>query len=130
MSRWTIYDYVDSQGQNLMREWSGRLQRVELAKLNMKIDSLELYGGDLIPGVVSPTGVASIFKLRVRGKVQLRPLLCEGPGRGEHAFTFLLGAKEIAWAYDPPDALALAVALRNDLIRHPDRRRIHERVSR
>jgi hypothetical protein len=57
-----------------------RLAKKEKAKLNQRIDSLELYGTDLIPGIVAPTGVASILKLKIHGKVQLRPMLCEGPG--------------------------------------------------
>jgi hypothetical protein len=74
-------------------------------------------------------GVASIFKLKVQGQVKLRPMICEGPGKGEAAFTFLLGAKEISWKYDPPDAPNTAEELRNDLIAHPNRRIEHERVN-
>ena len=62
--------------------------------------------------------------------MKLRPLLCEGPGRGdEGVFTFLLGAFEISWNYDPPNAHNIAADLRKDLIANPLRRRIHERVS-
>jgi len=105
------------------------LQKQERAKLNSKIDALAMHGADLIPGILAPTGTPSIFKLRVRGSVQLRPLLCEGPGRGESAFTFLCGAKEIGGDYEPRNALETATDLRNDLIAHPDRRIEHERVS-
>ena len=112
-----------------MKSWSSRLQKKERAKLNSKIDALSIHGADLIPGILSPTGVPSIFKLKVQGLVKLRPMLCEGPGRSESAFTFLLGAKEISWKYEPADAPSTAAELRDDLLEHPDRRIEHERVS-
>lgn len=112
-----------------MKAWSMGLQKKERAKLNAKIDALEMYGTDLIPGILSPTGVASIFKLKAQGQVKLRPMVCEGPGMGESAFTFLIGAKEISWKYDPPQAHKIASGVRDELIAHPDRRTPHERVA-
>ncbi len=112
-----------------MKAWSSNLQKKERAKLNSKIDALELHGGELIPGILSPTGVRNIFKLRVKGQVQLRPMVCEGPGRSEEAFTFLLGATEESWEYVPSKAPELAASFRDDLIAHPERRCGHERVS-
>jgi hypothetical protein len=129
MAKSSIYDYVHPVEGNLMKKWSTGLQKKERAKLNSKIDALALHGADLIPGILSPTGVPSIFKLRVKGQVQLRPLVCDGPGRTEPAFTFLIGAKEIASKYEPANALEKAAELRNDLLAHPDRRTEHERVS-
>lgn len=112
-----------------MRSWTVGLQKKELAKLNQKIDSLAMHGIDLIPGVVSPTGIAAIFKLKVQGPVKLRPILCEGPGRSDLAFTFLLGAKEVSWGYVPPKAPEIGAELRKDLINYPARRRFHERIN-
>jgi hypothetical protein len=129
MPKSSIYDYIHPREGNLMKKWSTGLQKKERAKLNSKIDALSIHGADLIPGILSPTGVASIFKLKVQGQVKLRPMICEGPGKGEAAFTFLLGAKEISWKYDPPDAPNTAEELRNDLIAHPNRRIEHERVN-
>ena len=111
-----------------MKAWSIGLQKKERAKLNAKIDALELYGSDLIPGILAPTGVPNIFKLRVKGQVQLRPMVCEGPGK-EAAFTFLLGAKEISSEYEPANAPVTAARLRTDLLAHPDRRIEHERIN-
>jgi hypothetical protein len=129
MRKYTIYDYVHPVNGNLMRSWSMELQKKEKARLNSKIDALSLHGSELIPGILAPTGVPSIFKLRAKGQVQLRPMLCEGPGHAEHAFTFLLGAKEVSWGYVPAGAPELAADLRNDLIQHPERRVKHERVD-
>lgn len=129
MGKWTIYDYVDPEQGNLIRAWSSRLQKKELAKLNQRLDSLALHGPDLIPGILSPTGEPSIFKLKIHGRVQLRPMLCEGPGTNETAFTLLLGAFEVAWDYDPKNAPELAAKCRELLI-HDGRRRVpHERIG-
>jgi len=112
-----------------MKAWSMGLQKKERARLNNKIDALSLHGKELIPGILAPTGVPSIFKLRAKGQVQLRPMLCEGPGHAELAFTFLLGAKEVSGAYVPGDAPEQAADLRRDLIKHPERRVLHERID-
>ena len=129
ISTWTIYDYVDQDRGNLIRVWSSQLQKKELAKLNQRVDSLALHGPGLIPGMLSPTGVPNIFKLKIHGRVQLRPLLCEGPGKDEAAFTLLLGAIEVSWNYEPRDAPELAAKYRELLIKDMRRRVPHERVS-
>jgi hypothetical protein len=121
MPKSSVYDYVHPVEGNLMKSWSLGLQKKERAKLNSKIDALSMHGADLIPGILAPTGTPNIFKLR--------PMVCEGPGVGEAAFTFLLGAKEISWDYDPRDAPNLAADIRNDLREHPERRVEHERVN-
>jgi|HubBroStandDraft_4_1064222.scaffolds.fasta_scaffold38276_3 hypothetical protein len=125
----STYDYVHPVEGNLMKSWSLGLQKKERAKLNSKIDALSMHGADLIPGILAPTGTPNIFKLKAQGQVKLRPMVCEGPGVGEAAFTFLLGAKEISWDYDPRDAPNLAADIRNDLREHPERRVEHERVN-
>ena len=126
---WAIYDYVHPADGNLMRHWSAKLQKKEKVKLDFKIDALEQHGTELIPGMVAPTGVPSIFKLKVQGQVKLRPMLCAGPGDSA-SFTFLIGAKEIQFEYDPAGAPDTAAIYRNDLISNPRRREPHERTSR
>lgn len=129
MSKYAIYDYVHPAEGNLVKAWSMGLQKKERSKLNAKLDALALHGSELIPGLLSPTGTANIFKLKIRGQqVQLRPMICEGPG-GQGAFTLLLGAKEIASEYEPKGAPELAATIRGDLIAHPERRVEHERVD-
>src|ERR1035441_5019129 len=128
MAKWIICDYVHPGYGNLIRGWSSRLAKKEKAKLNRRIDSLELHGVGLIPGIVAPTGVASIFKLKIHGKVQLRPMLCEGPGA--LTFTFLLGAKEVQNSYEPSGAPETAAEYRKDLFANSKERQIpHERVD-
>jgi hypothetical protein len=129
MSKYVIYDYVHPVEGNRVKAWSMGLQKKERAKLNAKIDALAIHGPELIPGLLSPTGTPNIFKLKVRGQqVQLRPMVCEGPGSGP-TFTLLLGAKEIASEYEPLGAPERAAEIRNDLLAHPERRVEHERVD-
>jgi hypothetical protein len=129
MPKWIIFEYLHPRHGNLMRKWADGLQKKERAKLDQRVDSLAMHGTSLIPGTVAPTGVASIFKLKVQGQVKLRPMLCEGPG-DKTSFTFLLGAKEVQFAYDPEDAPNTAASYRQDLISNPDRREINERINR
>ena len=112
-----------------MRDWAVHLQTNERAKLDFRVDALEEHGTELIPGIVSPTGVSSIFKMKVQGQVKLRPMLCEGPG-DKISFTFLLGAKEVQWEYEPAKAPETAAEYRKDLIAEPTRRCLHERSNR
>lgn len=128
MAKWKIYDYVDPDKGNLIRSWALGLQKKERAKLNVRLDALAFHGDELIPGILSPTGVRSIFKLKIHGQVQLRPMLCVGPG-DELAFTLLLGAFEISDDYEPRDAPLIAARLREALVKDLNRRRIHERVG-
>jgi hypothetical protein len=125
---WKVYDYVHPTHGNLMRPWCERLQAREKAKLDFKVDALEEHGTELIPGMVAPTGTPSIFKLKVQGAVKLRPMLCEGPGE-KISFTFLIGAKEVQWQYEPVDAPAIASGYRDDLIANPQRREAHGRSN-
>lgn len=129
MAKWIICDYIHPQYGDVFKEWYDRLQKPERAKLDQKMDALAEHGLALIPGVVAPTGVASIFKLRARGRVQLRPLFCEGPGKD--AFTFLLGAFEVQWEWEPSDAPNIAARYREDLLTDPVKKaKTNERFNR
>ena len=71
-----------------------------------------------------------ILKLRVKGNVQLRPMLCRGPIEIDKEFTLLLGACEVGGKLVPRDADAMADRLKHEVKRGPNRRRIkHERVG-
>jgi hypothetical protein len=129
LNQWTIFDYVDPVDGNMFKTWSVRLQKKELAKLNNRLDALSIHGPGLIPGILSPTGIPSIFKLKIHGQVQLRPMLCDGPGRGEYSFTLLIGAIEVSDDYVPKGAPLLAARMRESLIKDTRRRVIHERIS-
>ncbi len=124
-----IYDYVNLNGQNEFKQWTVDLQKKQRVKLNEKIDKLELYGDGLYPHMLSGTSVAGIQKLRVRGNVELRPLLCHGPINIKNEFTLLMGSKEVGDELVPKDAASIADSKKSEVIKEPTKRRAeHEKI--
>lgn len=126
--RFQLFDYVNGRGENLILEWTKDLQKTDRAKLNAKLDALEALGDDLLPEVLTGTGTAGIFKLRVKGNVQLRPMLCRGPINVGEEYTLLIGAKEVGGKLTPRDADAIAGQRRDEVRGDPARRKSHERI--
>lgn len=126
----SLYDYVNQKGENAFKEWAEGLQKVERAKLNERLDKLALNGESLLPLMLSDTNVPGIRKLKIKGKVQLRPLLCRGPVDVHSEYTMLLGAIEKGDAWLPKRAPETALTLKNDVINDPtSKRKKHERVT-
>lgn len=124
-----LFDYVDGQGRNVFKAWTEGLQKAERAKLNAKLDMLRMHGTGLFPNPLTGTGTAGIQKLRVRGKVELRPLLCLGPLNVEGEFTLLMGATERDSKLVPQNADQTANTYKTAILADPNRRIEHERVS-
>lgn len=125
-----LFDYVNDKGENEFKEWSKTLQKKELAKLNQKLDMLVCHGDDFTPHLFTDTSISNIKKLRVRGSVQLRPLLCHGPINNNLEYTLLMGAKEIGDKWLPKDAPQKALNKMLEVTEDPDKkRREHERVN-
>lgn len=124
-----LYDYLNSAGQNEFQVWTETLQTKERAKLNQKLDMLEKSGDALFPHVLTGTPTPGVLKLRVKGSVQLRPLLCRGPLPSESAFTLLAGAKEVGSQLRPPGIDALAGQRKAEIIANPQRRDNHVRIT-
>lgn len=126
---YSIYDFLNLQGQNEIKEWTLGLEKAQRGKLNEKLDKLMLYGDELFPHMLTGTPVPGIQKLRVKGKVQLRPLLCKGPVNIDSEYTLLLGAKEIGDKWSPKNAPTIANNNKTEVIAAPSSRRVeHERV--
>lgn len=124
-----IYDYVNDQRQNEFKDWTSGLEKKQRGKLNEKLDKLALYGDALHPEMLTGTGVPGIKKIRSRGNVQLRPLLCNGPVDIKKEYTLLMGAKEIGNKWVPKDAPSDAKEKKAEVIKDPINRRIkHERI--
>lgn len=122
-----IYDFVNIDGLNEFREWTLTLEKNQCAKLNEKIDKLMIYGDALHPEMLTGTGVAGIKKLRCRGNVQLRPLLCNGPINIFLEYTMLMGAKEVGGKWVPKGAPTSANDKKAEVINNPNSRRMkHE----
>jgi hypothetical protein len=98
--------------------------------LNQKLDMLLTTGDALFPHVLTGTPVAGIQKLRVKGSVQLRPLLCKGPVENEDAFTLLAGATEVGSKLKPNGIAAIADTRKTEVIGDPvNRRNKHVRIT-
>lgn len=128
--KFEIYDYVDTGGTNEFKSWTEGLQKSERGKLREKIDKLRMHGDDLFPHMLTDSGVPGIHKLRVQGKVKLRPLLCKGPIGIDIEYTMLFGAKEIGDKWSPKSAPDIANTKKKEVAADPTSRRIaHEKVS-
>ena len=126
----TIYDYVNAQGKNEFKKWTEKQQKTQRAKLNEKLDKLEKNGDSLFPNMLTGTETPGILKLRIKGNVQLRPLLCKGPVDIDSEYTLLMGAKEIGGKWSPKAAPSTANDKKLAVVADPDsRRKKHEQVS-
>ena len=130
MADFNLYDYVDGRGVNEFKEWTKTLQKNDLARLNQKLDMLKREP-DLPPQLLAgPLDGRPIYKLRINGRVALRPMLCRGPINNESEFTLLLGAVEQDRELVPLDAVDRAASRRREVITNPKKRRTkHERVT-
>ena len=99
--------------------------------LNRRLKALEdetEHG--LIPGLVEGPirGFRHIYKLKIGGKVRLRPLLCKGPIDNENELTLLMGATERDYRYDPFNAPSTAENRRQEIMVDIRRRCIHVKI--
>lgn len=127
--KFTLYDYLNKNNDNEFKNWTEQLQKIERAKLNVRLDMLALQGSSLFPHILTGTPTAGILKLRVKGKIQLRPMLCKGPVNNKSEFTLLIGATECDSKFVPREADKKANDRKKIIIEIPTRRCSHERVS-
>lgn len=128
--RFDLYDYVDRRGRNAIKEWMLEQQKRQRGQVNAKLDQVRKHGTAVSTDVLLQVS-GPILKVKGYTKgVQLRPLLCSGPIGEESAFTLLIGAKEVKWSWEPPDAVDKAKERREEVIANPkDKRVTHERIS-
>jgi hypothetical protein len=125
-----LFDFCAEDGSNDFKEWTKKLQSAPRGKLNAKLDMLQCHGEDLFPSVLTGTDTPGILKLRIKGNVQLRPMLCKGPIEVGSEFTLLLGAAEVGGKLRPEGADCIADDRKTLVAQRPDIRRTkHERVS-
>lgn len=126
---WKLHDYLDAHGVNDFKRWSEAQETKLIAKLNQRLDMLEAHGLALLPSILSSTRSRHIYKLKIKGKVQLRPMLCRGPFDNNGEFTLLMGASEKDMELVPRDADHQAEGRRQTVLSDTKRRCNHERVS-
>jgi len=127
--KFSLFDYIDKNGNNDIKAWTLELEKSQRAKLNAKLDMLERLGPELFPHVLTDTRTPGIQKLRIKGNVQLRPMLCKGPINNENEFTLLIGATERDSRLVPEKADEKANDRKKIIIENPNRRCLHERIS-
>ena len=120
---WELFDYVDSRGKNDFLAWLNGLQKQDRARMQNKLDMLEEHGPNLPATLFSDIPNRKIKKIRVTGKLSLRPLLCIGPINNDREFTMLKGAEEYDRKFKPPDAVDIAFSRRGEVIADPFNRR-------
>jgi hypothetical protein len=127
---WTLYDYIDSKGANDFQAWWQGLQKNERAKLSRRLKLLEDNGPGLAPQMLAGpiSGYPHIYKLRINGKIAVRPLLCKGPINNDIEFTLLKGALEVGNQWQPTSAPGDAVTHRGIILKDAKRRVPHVKV--
>lgn len=92
---------------------------------------LENVGSDLPPQLLAGPikNYAHIYKMRINGRVALRPLLCKGPINNDQEFTLLKGATEMDRKLEPRNAPDIAVVRRGEILLNSARRCNHVRVE-
>lgn len=118
-----IYDYLDEHGKNAIQPWIDSLQVKERGKLNQMLDKLQMHGVALRPQMLAGTNEPGISKLRIHGKVQLRPLLCSGPVHVDAEYTILSGAKEVGGMLVPKGIEKVAASRKLEVKASPTTRR-------
>jgi hypothetical protein len=129
MTEWKLYDYVDNRGINDFERWSLGLQSSDRARLSQKLGMLQKLGPDLPPQLLAGPIKGNIYKMRINGRVALRPLLCKGPINNDAEFTLLMGATERDRQWQPRNAPATAVVRRTEIVADSARRCNHVRVA-
>lgn len=116
-----LFEYVDRRGRGVITDW--RLEVRQRAKLDEQLDRLRQIDWRLALGrLIHGAGSRHVFKIRVRGNVQLRPLLYRPPG-APREIVFVMRAVERDGRLDPIDALEMAELRRKRTIVQPERRR-------
>lgn len=93
MDLWTFYDFIDSRGVNLIRQWLDSLPDKASAKIDARIIFMRAVPVWPEQYVSSLNGWPELVELRVvSAGNQYRPLGFYGPER--HEFTIVIGATE------------------------------------
>lgn len=126
-----VYEWLDGNGVGVVTGWA--LQKRQRTKLESKLDMLVAAVIDPLTRranlppqlLVGPgfDGQPFIYKLKARGNVQLRPMVCLGPFDSRD-WTILYPSIEVAGALIPADAADLAEGRRQILLANRFRRKL------
>jgi hypothetical protein len=128
--KWRLFDFVDTRGRSIVKEWAKNQDDAMKARVNQRLDILERHGPSFGAGILAGTRHKHIDKLKVYGKgVTWRIMICKGPISNEFEFTILYIAQEKDRKLIPKDADKRADQNRTEIIANPERRCEHERLS-
>jgi hypothetical protein len=129
---WKIFEYIEGD-RSTIHKWlkDEAVSDRDRGRLVLKMDLLPRHGTELLTGILAGP-IASkrdpkklrgsqIYKLKVRGDRQLRPMLCKGPVDMIGEFTFLIGAIETGGVLNV-DALDAEIR-RQEVIADPENTR-------
>lgn len=128
--------YVDTDGSIPFYDWvkRQRIQKIQLAKFNRQMDRLQASGEVLRNDPLADCGRAGLSKYKIRGNVQLRPLLCVVYGdtyhidRNDICYVFLNGCIEKDNDFIPGDARDVADDYKTKMLNDKaNRKRLYER---
>jgi len=128
-----VYEWLDDGGLGEVTDWP-KLQVAQQAKLDQKLDMLmnaevdpKTRKANLPQDLLAGPGFGGqqhIYKLKGKGKVALRPMICLGPFGANDEWTVLYRAVERDGALIPADAADRAEERRRILERNRLRRRL------
>lgn len=124
------YHYIDKNGIDVINEWIGGLQIRDQAFLKQKIDTIKnigLFEASKLKLLAGPLKnkkreITAIYKIHVKGTVQLRPMMCKGPYANDSEFTILKDAIEKNNKLIPPSAVESAESRRSEILADSCRR--------
>lgn len=129
--RYALWDFITERGRSILAEWvkDDRLSSRDKAILNGRIDKLAKIDFDQAIGTKLLNGpiYKHVYKMKLKGDVMLRPMLCRGPVDIEAEYTFLLGAVEIGGKL-PKGSKEKAEQNRGTILDDHSRRREHEKL--
>ena len=129
ISLWVIYDYLSASGKNDIYKWASKFTGERRGKLEAKLDVLRKQGLD-VPKDLLPYLGNDIYKLKVQGSPQLRPLLCRGiKSKDLKEFTILIGAIEENDQFRPSDAIDQAGNRLSQILENPNQRCEHKETD-
>lgn len=132
MDKYKLWDFLTARGRSILVEWAkdDRLSKRDKIILNGRIRKLacvdfeQAIGTNLINGPI----YKQVYKMKMKGDVMLRPMLCRGPFDKEGEYTFLLGAVELNNKL-PEGAAEKAQEHREIVLQDKNRRGIHESIE-
>ena|SRR6202142_4418877 len=128
-----LWDFISGRGENLIARWADeeKLNKSARAKMDQRFDRLMQVDFELAihTNLINGPVKKEIYKVKVNGDVQLRPLVCRGPIEKTSEYTILVGAIERNKKLEPSTCLTDASNNRDIILADNRRRCPHEKFG-